>query len=200
MRKWMMVAGLMGAVGVMGLAAMAQTTKWDIDPAHSNAQFVVRHLGISNVQGEFTKISGMVQLDDADISKSSVTATIDVGSVDTRQPGRDSDLKSANFFDATKYPTMTFQSSKIWKTGDGMAKMTGNLTLHGVTKEVTFDVTGPSKAIQAMGGTRRGASATTKINRQDFGLKYLTGMMPGGDQMIGDTVTITLDVEMVQQK
>jgi polyisoprenoid-binding protein YceI len=200
MRKWMMVTGLAAAIGVMASGAMAQVTKWDIDPAHSNAQFVVRHLGISNVQGEFTKISGMVQLDDADISKSSVMATIDVGSVDTRQPGRDADLKSTNFFDAAKYPTMTFQSTKIWKTGDGMAKMTGNLTLHGVTKEVTFDVTGPSKAIQAMGGTRRGASATTKINRQDFGLKYLTGVMPGGDQMIGDTVTITLDVEMVQQK
>jgi polyisoprenoid-binding protein YceI len=200
MRKWMMVAGLAAGIGVMASGAMAQTTKWDIDPAHSNAEFVVRHMGISNVQGEFTKISGTVQLDDADVSKSSVTATIDVGSVDTRQPGRDADLKSTNFFDVAKYPTMTFQSTKIWKTGDGAGKMTGNLTLHGVTKEVTFDVTGPSKAIQAMGGTRRGASATTKINRQDFGLKYLTGMMPGGDQMIGDTVTITLDVEMVQQK
>lgn len=198
MKKWMMVATLAATLGAS--AAVAQSAKWDIDPAHSNAQFVVRHLGISNVQGEFTKLSGTVQLDDTDISKSSVTATIDTASVDTRVKGRDDDLKSSNFFDVAKYPTMSFQSSKIWKTGDGTAKMTGNLTLHGVTKEVTFDVTGPSKSIQAMGGTRRGASATAKINRQDFGLKYLTGMMPGGDQMIGDTVTITLDIEMVSQK
>jgi polyisoprenoid-binding protein YceI len=198
MKKWMMVAALAATLGASG--AMAQATKWELDPAHSNAQFTVRHMGISNVQGEFTKLSGTVTVDDSDISKSNVTASIDIASVDTRVKGRDDDLKSPNFFDVAKYPTMTFQSSKIWKTGDGTAKMTGNLTLHGVTKEVTFDVTGPSKAIQVMGGTRRGAEATTKINRQDFGLKYLTGMLPGGDEMIGDTVTITLDIEMVQQK
>ncbi len=198
MKKWMMVAALAATLGASG--AMAQATKWELDPAHSNAQFTVRHMGISNVQGEFTKLSGTATVDDSDISKSNVTASIDIASVDTRVKGRDDDLKSPNFFDVAKYPTMTFQSSKIWKTGDGTAKMTGNLTLHGVTKEVTFDVTGPSKAIQVMGGTRRGAEATAKINRQDFGLKYLTGMLPGGDEMIGDTVTITLDIEMVQQK
>src|SRR5271154_2310713 len=185
---------------ILAATVQAQSTTWQLDPAHSNAQFSVRHLGISNVQGEFTKVTGTVQLDDQDISKSSVTASIDVASIDTRAQGRDSDLKSEHFFDVAKYPTLTFQSTKIWKTGEGTAKMSGNLTLHGVTKEVTFDVTGPTKAIEAMGGMRRGASATTKINRQDFGLKYLTGMMPGGDQMIGDTVTITLDVEMVLQK
>ena len=198
MKKWMMVAALTATLGASG--TMAQATKWELDPAHSNAQFVVRHMGISNVQGEFTKLSGTVTVDDSDISKSNVTASIDIASVDTRVKGRDDDLKSPNFFDVAKYPIMTFQSSKIWKTGDGIAKMTGNLTLHGVTKEVTFDVTGPSKAIQVMGGTRRGAEATTKINRQDFGLKYLTGMLPGGDEMIGATVTITLDIEMVQAK
>jgi polyisoprenoid-binding protein YceI len=198
MKRLMLVAALAATLGASG--AFAQAKKWDIDPAHSNAQFVVRHMGISNVQGEFTKISGTIALDDADVSKSNVTATIDIASVDTRVKGRDDDLRSVNFFDAAKYPTMTFQSTKIWKTGDNMAKMTGNLTLHGVTKEVTFDVTGPTKAIEAMAGMRRGASATTKINRQDFGLKYLTGLMPGGDQMIGDTVTITLDIEMVLQK
>jgi polyisoprenoid-binding protein YceI len=198
MKKWMMVAALAATLG--SSVAIAQTTKWQLDPMHSNAQFVVRHMGISNVQGEFTKLSGTVELDDADVSKSSVSATIDLSSVDTRVAGRDNDLKSANFFDVAKYPTMTFQSTKIWKTGEGTAKMTGNLTLHGVTKEVTFDVTGPTKPAQFMGGTHRGASATTKINRQDFGLKYMTGMLPGGDEMIGDTVTITLDVELVPQK
>ncbi len=197
MKNWLIAVGVAALFGAT--AAAGQSMTWQLDPAHSNAQFTVRHLGISNVQGEFTKLSGTVELDEADISKSSVKATIDVNSIDTRVQGRDNDLKSANFFDAAKYPTMTFESTKIWKTGDGTAKMTGNLTLHGVTKEVTFDVTGPSKAIQAMGGSRRGASATTKINRQDFGLKYMTGMLPGGDEMIGDEVTITLDVEMVRR-
>ncbi len=196
MNKWLIAIVLASTVAVS--AASAQTVTWQLDPAHSNAQFSVRHLGLSNVQGEFTKMSGTVQIDDADISKSSVNATIDVASIDTRVQDRDNDLKSPNFFDVAKYPTMTFQSTKIVKTGDGTAKMTGNLTLHGVTKEVTFDVTGPTKVIQVM-GTRRGASATAKINRQDFGLVYMTNTLPGGDQMIGDTITITLDVEMVKK-
>jgi len=195
--KWLIAVGFAVMFGVP--AASAQATTWQLDPAHSNAQFSVRHLGISNVQGEFTKIAGAVQLDEQDISKSSVNATIDVGSVDTRVERRDNDLKSEHFFDVAKYPTMTFQSTKIWKTGEGTAKMTGNLTLHGVTKEVTFDVTGPSKAIQAMGGTRCGVSATTKINRQDFGIVYMNGTLPSGDEMIGDNVTITLDIEMVKK-
>jgi len=179
--------------------AQSQTTTWQLDPAHSNAQFSVRHLGISNVQGEFTKVTGTVNLDDQDISKSTVTASIDVASLDTRVQHRDDDLKSDHFFDLAKYPTISFQSTKISKTADGTAKMTGNLTIHGVTKEVTFDVTGPTKPIQVMGGTRRGASATTKVNRQDFGIVYMTNTLPGGDEMIGDSVTITLDVEMVKK-
>ena len=183
---------------ILAAAAQAQSTTWQLDPAHSNAQFSVRHLGISNVQGEFTKLTGTVNLDDQDISKSTVTASIDVNSLDTRVQNRDNDLKSDHFFDTAKYPTITFQSTKIWSTGDGTAKMTGNLTLHGVTKEVTFDVTGPTKVIQVM-GTRRGASATTKINRQDFGMVFMSNAMPGGDQMIGDTVTITLDIEMLKK-
>ena len=186
------------AVILAATSAQSQSTTWQLDPAHSNAQFSVRHLGISNVQGEFTKVSGTVQLDDQDISKSTVNATIDVASLDTRVQHRDDDLKSDHFFDVAKYPTITFQSTKITKTGDDSSKMTGNLTIHGVTKEVTFDVTGPTKVIQAM-GTRRGASATTKINRQDFGITYMSNTLPGGDQMIGDTVTITLDVEMVKK-
>jgi polyisoprenoid-binding protein YceI len=184
---------------ILAATVQAQSTTWQLDPAHSNAQFSVRHLGISNVQGEFTKVTGTVQLDDQDISKSTVNATIDVASVDTRVQRRDDDLKSDHFFDVAKYPTITFQSTKISKTGEDTAKMTGNLTIHGVTKEVTFDVTGPTKAIQVMGGTRRGASATTKINRQDFGIVFMSNTLPGGDEMIGDTITITLDIEMVKK-
>jgi polyisoprenoid-binding protein YceI len=187
-----------GFAVILAAATQAQTTTWQLDPAHSNAQFSVRHLGISNVQGEFTKLTGTVQLDDQDVSKSTVNATIDVNSLDTRVQNRDNDLKSDHFFDVGKFPTITFQSTKIVSTGEGTAKMTGNLTLHGVTKEVTFDVTGPTKVIQVM-GTRRGASATTKINRQDFGMVFMSNAMPGGDQMIGDTVTITLDIEMVKK-
>ncbi len=195
MKKWLMAVGMAATLSVYTVSA--QTVTWQLDPNHSNAQFVVRHLGISNVQGEFTKVTGTVQLDEQDISKSSVAASIDLSSVDTRVQKRDDDLKSEHFFDVAKYPVMSFQSTKISKTGDGTAKMTGNLTLHGVTKEVTFDVTGPSKAIQAMGGTRRGASATAQVNRQDFGLTYMSNKLPGGDEMIGDMVTITLDIEMV---
>jgi polyisoprenoid-binding protein YceI len=196
MKKLFLAMGLALILGVS--AASAQTVTWQLDPAHSNAQFSVRHLGISTVQGEFTKVSGTVLLDDQDISKSTVNASIDAASLDTRVQHRDDDLKSDHFFDVAKYPTITFQSTKIWKTGEGAAKMTGNLTMHGVTKEVTFDVTGPSKVIQVM-GTRRGASATTKINRQDFGMTYMSNALPGGDQMIGDEVTITLDIEMVKK-
>lgn len=197
MKKSLIAFGL--AIILITITASAQTTTWQLDPAHSNAQFSVRHLGISNVQGEFTKVSGAVDLDDQDISRSTVNATIDVASLDTRVQRRDDDLKSDHFFDVAKFPAITFQSTKIWKTGDGIAKMTGNLTIHGVTKEVTFDVTGPTKPIQVMGGTRRGASATTKINRQDFGIVYMSNILPSGDEMIGDTITITLDVEMVKK-
>ncbi|MHB8754520.1 MAG: YceI family protein [Candidatus Acidiferrales bacterium] len=189
MKKWLMAVGL---AATLASSALPATTTWQIDPAHSNAQFVVRHLGISNVQGEFTKISGTVQLDDQDISKSSVTASIDVSSVDTRVKMRDNDLRSPKFFDVAKYPTMTFQSTKIWKTGDGTAKMSGNLTLHGVTKEITFDVTGPTAPIHAMGGIRRGVHATTSISRKAFGITADSGL-------VGDKIAITIDAEIVQQ-
>jgi polyisoprenoid-binding protein YceI len=186
MKRWFVTFGLAATLAIPSLAA---TSTWQIDPAHSNAQFVVRHLGISNVQGSFPKISGTIMLDEDDISKSTVTATIDVSSVDTRVAMRDTDLKGPNFFDVATYPTMTFQSTKIWKTGDGTAKMTGNLMMHGVTKEVTFDVTGPTPPVNQM-GTRRGAEATTKISRKDFG-------MNADPMMVGDEISITLDLEMV---
>jgi polyisoprenoid-binding protein YceI len=187
MKRWLMALGLAAALAVPAVAA---TSTWQIDPNHANAQFVVRHLLISNVQGEFTKVTGTVVIDDQDISKSSVDATIDVNSIDTRVTMRDNDLKSERFFNAAQFPTMTFQSTKITKTGDGSAKMTGKLTIRGVTKEVTFDVTGLSAPVQAMGGTRRGVAASTHINRQDFGVSALPGA-------VGDDIAIQLDLEMV---
>jgi polyisoprenoid-binding protein YceI len=188
MKKWILALGLAGA---MAIPALATTSAWQIDPAHANAQFLVKHLGISTIQGEFTKVTGEVDLDDQDITKSTVNATIDVNSIYTRVPMRDNDLKSEHFFNADKFPTITFVSTKIEKTGDNTEKVTGNLTIRGVTKEVTLDVTGPSQPVKAMGGMRRGFSATTKINRQDFGVSADPGM-------VGDDVMIMIDFEMKQ--
>jgi polyisoprenoid-binding protein YceI len=187
MKRWIAALGLMTT---LAFPSMAATTQWNIDPAHSSAQFSVTHLGISNVTGNFTKVSGSAMIDDDDLSKSSVTATIDVSSVDTGISMRDDDLRGANFFNVAAYPTMTFQSTKIWKTGDRTAKMTGNLTLHGVTKEVTFDVRGPTPVTNQV-GQRLSAGATATISRKDFGIT-------SNSTAIGDAVSITLDVELVK--
>jgi polyisoprenoid-binding protein YceI len=177
-------------MATLAFPSMAATSQWNIDPAHSTAQFVVTHLELSDVQGTFTGVSGSATIDDDDLSKSNVTASIDVSTLDTGIGMRDDDLKSSNFFDVAKYPAMTFQSTKIEKTGDATAKMTGNLTLHGVTKEVTFDVTFVAPpANQA--GTRRNVQATATISRKLFG-------MSADELAIGDNVSITLDIELVK--
>ena len=182
------------ASAVCAAPSRAQTSNWQIDPAHANAQFTVRHLSISNVSGQFNKMSGTIQLDDKDVTKSVVNAAIDVSSVDTRNESRDNDLKSDHFFDVAKYPTMTFVSTKIENAGAGKLKMTGNLTLHGVTKEVTFDVDGPSDPItDPWKNQRRGASATTTINRRDFGITTYPAAA------IGDDIKITLDIEFIKK-
>jgi polyisoprenoid-binding protein YceI len=187
MRRLFAVLCLMATLASPSLAA---TSQWNIDPAHSTAQFVVTHLELSDVQGTFTGVSGSATIDDDDLSKSNVTASIDVSTLDTGIGMRDDDLKSSNFFDVAKYPAMTFQSTKIEKTGDATAKMTGNLTLHGVTKEVTFDVTFVAPpANQA--GTRRNVQATATISRKLFG-------MSADELAIGDNVSITLDIELVK--
>jgi polyisoprenoid-binding protein YceI len=186
-------------VVVTTISAVAQTSTWNIDPPHSTAQFTVRHLGISNVTGNFTKVSGTVELDDKDITKSQVTASIDVSSVDTRVEMRDKDLKSPNFFDVEKYPTMEFKSKRIVKNG-GKLQVIGDLTIHGNTHEVTLDVDGPTPEISdPWGNARRGLSATTTINRKEFGLTY-NNLLKTGEAAIGDNVKIQLDVEMVKKK
>jgi len=173
-------------------ASAAAQESWKIDPAHSAAQFSVRHLGISTVRGAFTKVSGTAQFDAANPGKSSVQATIDAASVDTRVEMRDKDLRSPNFLDVEKYPTITFQSKKVESVGQGKLKVTGDLTIHGVTKEVVLDVDGPSEAMKdPWGNMRRGASATTKINRRDFGVN-------GAPGLVGDDIAIALDIEMTQ--
>jgi polyisoprenoid-binding protein YceI len=184
---------------VLTLTSLASAASWEIDPAHSSATFSVRHMMISNVRGEFAKVTGNVVHDPKSPGAASVDATIDVSTLNTRELKRDADLKSENFFDVAKYPTMSFKSKKVAPAGTGKLKLTGDLTIHGVTKEVTFDVDGPTAEVKdPWGNIRIGASATTKINRKDFGMTWNKALDTGG-VMVGDEVTITLDVEMVKK-
>ncbi|MGA3090259.1 MAG: YceI family protein [Terriglobales bacterium] len=192
-----------GAVSAIALlasfSALAQTSDWNIDPAHSTAQFTVRHLGISNVTGSFTKVSGTVSVNDKDITQSQVSASIDVNSIDTRVDMRDKDLKSPHFFDVEKYPTIEFHSKRITNNG-GKLQLIGDLTMHGTTHEVTLDLEGPTPEIDdPWGNSRRGISATTTINRKDFGLLY-NNLLKSGEAAVGDTVKIQIDAEMVKKK
>jgi polyisoprenoid-binding protein YceI len=181
------------------LSALAQTSTWNIDPAHSTAQFTVRHLAISNVTGNFTKVTGNVVLNEKDITQSQVSAGIDVGSVDTRVEARNKDLKSPNFFDVEKYPTIEFKSKRI-VSGGGKLQVIGDLTIHGTTREVTLDVDGPTPELSdPWGNSRRGISATTTINRRDFNLTY-NNLLKTGEAVVGDNVKIQIDAEMVKKK
>lgn len=180
--------------------AFAQSGGWKIDTAHTSAQFSVRHMMISNVRGEFASTTGTVAFDGKDPTKAKVDATIDVNSINTREPKRDEHLKGADFFDAAKYPSIKFVSKRITRVGPGKYKMSGSLTLHGVTKDVTLDVDGLGKPIKDPRGVERlGATATTKINRKDFGLSYNAALETGG-VVIGEDVAITVDVEVVKEK
>lgn len=182
----------------LALPALALAASWNIDPDHSNIGFKVRHLMVSNVKGSFEKVSGTVDINDKDITKSKVEVTIDTASINTNVQKRDEHLRSADFFDVTKFPTMTFVSKKVAKVGKDKLKVTGDLTLHGVTKEVVLDVEGPAKEIKdPWGNQRRGASATTKINRKDFGLVWNKALETGG-VAVGEEVLITLEVELIK--
>jgi len=190
------VAGM--AVG-LSLPARAATSTWQIDPQHSSAQFAVRHLGLSTVRGSFSKLSGTMVLDDQDITKSSVEVTIDVNTVDTREPDRDKDLRSERFFDVTHFPTMTFKSKKVEQLAPGKLRVTGDLTIRGTSREVTLDVDGPTNPVKDPWGNQRlAATAATKINRQDYGVKW-NAKLDNGGVVVGDDVNITLDVEMIQK-
>lgn len=192
--------GIVSAIAVLAsLSAVAQTSNWNIDPAHSTAQFTVRHLGISNVTGNFTKVTGSVVLNDKDIAQSQVSASIDVNSVDTRVEARDKDLKSPNFFDVEKYPTIEFKSKRVVSSG-GKLQLIGDLTIHGTTHEVMLDMDGPtSEMTDPWGNSRRGISATTAINRRDFNLVY-NNLLKTGEAVVGDNVKIQIDAEMVKKK
>jgi len=184
-RSRLLLAFVAGALLVGAAAAQVQT--WNIDPNHTAAQFSVRHLGISTVRGAFTKVTGTVQYDPANPGKTVIDASIDANSIDTRVEMRDNDLRSPGYFDVAKFPTLTFKSKKVEAAQAGKLKITGDLTIHGVTK-----VDGPSAPIKdPWGNMRMGASASTKINRQDFGVS-------GGGALVGDEIPITIDLEMVQ--
>src|SRR5277367_4154478 len=180
-------------VALAAAAASAQVTKWQIDPAHSEADFTIKHMGISNVHGRFGNINGTLNLDDKDITKSNIDATVDITSVDTGVAQRDQHLKSPDFFDAAKYPEMAF-AGKGLTNNNGQLQLTGDLTIHGVTKPVTFALDGPSKEqLDPYGKIRRGFSATTTIHRQDYGLTW-NGNLKSGDTVLGDDVKVELDI------
>jgi polyisoprenoid-binding protein YceI len=181
------------------LIAQAQTSTWKIDPLHSAADFSIRHMGLSNVHGHFGNVNGTVMIDDKDFTKSSVNATVDVTTVDTGVPQRDGHLKSPDFFDVAKFPTMTFVSKKITGSGDEY-HVIGDLTMHGVTKTVDLTMDKPGKEEPGMDGKsiHRGFSATTTIHRQDFGLTW-QGTLKSGDAVLGDDVKVSLDVEIIKE-
>ena len=183
-----------------GVAAVsAQTKDWKIDPAHSEADFAIKHMAISTVHGSFRGVSGVVKFDPANVAQSAVEASVDMSTVNTGVDARDKHLKSPDFFDTAKFPTMTFKSTGVTKSGDGY-KVAGDLTLHGVTKPVVLSLEAPGKEQVGMDGKsfHRGFTATTTINRRDFGLTW-NGSLKSGDSVLADDVKIELDVEAVRQ-
>jgi polyisoprenoid-binding protein YceI len=193
------IAALAGLASALSVPVGAATSNWQIDPQHSSAQFAVRHMAISTVRGAFSKVSGTLMLDDKDITKSSVEVSIEVSAVDTREPDRDKDLRSERFFDVAHYPTMTFKSKRVEQIAPGKLKVTGDLTIRGTTKEVVLDVDGPTAPVKDPWGNQRlAAMATTKINRQDYGVKW-NATLDNGGVVVGDDVNITIDVELIQR-
>jgi len=177
----------------------AALTTWKLDPAHSHAEFKVKHMMISNVKGSFNGLSGMLTEHPTDKTLSSIEASIDVNTVSTGDAQRDAHLKSADFFDAAQFGTMTFRSSKVQPNGDGGYNVTGDLTLHGQTRQQTFVVEGPSEpGKDPWGNIRIGLSATTKINRKDYGLSWNAALETGGI-LVGDDVNITIEAQFIKQ-
>lgn len=179
-------------------APAATTSTWNIDSVHSSAQFKVKHMMISNVKGEFTTITGSLKYDGKNIANSYVEASIDATAINTRDAQRDAHLKSPDFFDVEKFPALTFKSTSISKKADGELAVAGELSIHGVTRPVVFEVEGPSAPMKdPWGNTRLGLSASTHISRKDFGLTWNSTLETGGI-LVGDEVAITLDVQFIK--
>jgi polyisoprenoid-binding protein YceI len=176
----------------------ATLTTWNVDPVHSIAEFRVKHLMISNVRGQFTGVTGSLTFDESDLTRSHVEASIDVATINTHDPQRDAHLKSSDFFDADKFPALTFTSARVTRHADGRVAVAGPLTIHGVTQEAEFAVEGPTPPVKdPWGNTRIGITATTRINRTHYGLSFNAVMETGG-VMVGEDVTITLELEFVK--
>jgi polyisoprenoid-binding protein YceI len=193
-------ASIIALLITLTLPAMAAAATWTIDPEHSSVGFKIRHLMVSNVKGSFDKYVGTVDLDEKDITKSKVAVSIETASINTNVQKRDEHLRSADFFDVAKYPAMTFTSKKVVKAGEDKLRLTGDLTLHGITREVVLNVQELSlESKDPWGNLRRGASATATINRKDFGLTWNKALETGG-VVVGDEVTILIEIEMIKAK
>jgi polyisoprenoid-binding protein YceI len=205
-RRFVAVAGRTIAVielAVLCSAALpvagAVASTWEIDPVHTTVEFSVRHMMVSNVRGQLGKVAGTVDADEKNPSHAVIKATIDAASIDTRNEDRDKHLRGPDFLDVAQYPTITFASKKIEKAKDGHWNVTGDLTLHGVTRAVVLDVEGPTQPVKdPYGKTRAGAHASTKFNRKDFGIVW-SKTLDGGGAVVGDEITVTIDVEVVRR-
>ena len=189
------------AAAVLCLVApgLLHAAPWEFDPDHTGVHFKVRHLMVSSVRGEFEKVTGKIVYDEADVTKSAADITIDTASISTRLAKRDEHLRGPDFLDVAKYPAITFKSKRVEKAGNGTLKMTGDLTIRGVTKEVVLAVEGPTPAIKDPWGNRRvGGQATAKIHRKDFGLVWNEALETGG-VVVGDEVEITIDMEIYRK-
>jgi polyisoprenoid-binding protein YceI len=202
MHRWFRSATRVAAAAflVVGTSASAFASDWDIDAGHSHVGFAVRHMMVSTVHGTFDKYAGTLALDDAEITKSKAHFEIDAASINTDNPKRDEHLRSPDFFDVAHYPKITFDSVKVDKHGAGELTVLGNLTIRNVTRPVVFTVSGLTGEVKdPWGGIRRGASAQAKINRKDFGLTWNKTLEAGG-VVVGDEVTIELEVELTKKK
>ena len=196
MRRRIILAAAVLCLAAPGLLLAAP---WEFDPEHTGVNFKVRHLMVSSVRGEFEKVSGKIVYDESDVTKSSADIAIETASINTRVAKRDEHLRSPDFLDVAKYPAITFRSKRVEKAGDGTLKMTGDLTIRGVSKEVVLTVEGPSPEIKDPGGNYRvGGQAATRINRKDFGLVWNKAVETGG-VVVGDEVEITIDVEIYKK-
>ena len=184
---------------LLGIPVFAFGATYQIDPDHSNFQFKVRHMTVSNVRGEFKKVKGDAKIDGNDITGLTVEVNIEAASVNTDHAKRDDHLRSEDFFHVAKYPTITFVSKKVTIVDEKRLKVIGDLTIRGVTKEIAVDVEGPTPEVKDPGGNiRRGATGTTKINRKDFGIAW-SKVLDGGGLVVGDEVNISVEIEMVRK-
>jgi polyisoprenoid-binding protein YceI len=187
---------LAAAVVCLVAPGLLHAASWEFDPTHTGVHFKVRHLMISSVRGEFEKVSGKIVYDESDVTKSTADIMIDAASINTRVAKRDEHLRSPDFLDVAKHPAITFRSKRVEKAGNGTLRMTGDLTIRGLTKEVVLTVEGPTPAIKdPLGNHRVGGQATTKIHRKEFGLTWNKATETGG-VVVGDEVEITIDVEI----